>query len=127
MHALFEHVLDIDGADAPVQERLTSYHKVYGGNSLGTYHFLPCTLRFEMVDADAFAEVFYPSDIYDLINFFVRACMKQEIKMRRCKNCGKYFTFTGRSSAASPGAKRPARSRATTTMVRSPWRDLGRG
>ena len=38
-----------------------------------------------------FTEVLTSNNIYDILDFQLRACVKQEIKMRRCKNCGRYF------------------------------------
>ena len=40
---------------------------------------------------EVFTEVLTPNNIYNILDFQLRACVKQEIKMRRCKNCGRYF------------------------------------
>ena len=30
--------------------------------------------------------------VYDLIDYHLRECIKREVKMRVCKNCGRYFS-----------------------------------
>ena len=52
-----------------------------------------------MTDEGEFTDVIYPSSIYDLICFSLCACIKQGLQMRVCKNCGRYFALTGKSSA----------------------------
>lgn len=52
-------------------------------------------MNFETVDKKTFTEVLCPKDIYDIIDFFVRECIKRELPFRVCKNCGKYFALTG--------------------------------
>ena len=36
--------------------------------------------------------------VYDLIDYHLRECIKREVKMRVCKNCGRYFALTGRTN-----------------------------
>ena len=55
-------------------------------------------MSFEVIDHKVFAEVLYPRDIYDLIDFHVRECVKREVRMRVCKNCLRYFAVTGKAS-----------------------------
>ena len=31
--------------------------------------------------------------VYDLIDYHLRECIKREVKMRVCKNCGRYFAL----------------------------------
>ena len=97
--ALFAAALDIDGEKKSVSEKLAEYYGRAGNNSLSVFQFQPCSMNFELIDSKTYAEVLHPETIYDLIDFAVRECIKREVKMRVCKNCGRYFTFTGRSSA----------------------------
>ena len=46
-----------------------------------------------------FVEVLHPNSIYDLIDYHVRECIRQEVRLRRCKNCGRYFAIQLRSTA----------------------------
>ena len=56
-------------------------------------------MDFERVEGHGFVEVLHPRSIYDLIDFSVRECLKHEVKMRVCKNCGHWFALTGRTNA----------------------------
>lgn len=44
-------------------------------------------------------EVLLPAGIFGLMDYHLRECLKRELRMRACKNCGKYFAVTGRSTA----------------------------
>ena len=59
-----------------------------------------------------FAEVLKPTSIYDMIDYHLRECAKREVKMRKCKNCGRYFAVTGR--ATTEYCNRPFDSRGRT-------------
>lgn len=74
---------------------MVSYYRALGMDSPDAYRFHPCTTNFELVDESTFAEVLYPETIFDIIDFHARECVRQEIKFRICKNCGKYFAVTG--------------------------------
>lgn len=89
---LFENVLDTDNSGEPVSQRMVDYYKRCGETA---FRFYPQPIGFELVSDDAFAEVLTPNNIYDILDFQLRACVKQEVKMRRCKNCGRYFALTG--------------------------------
>lgn len=99
IEALFAAALDIDGEKKPVSEKLAEYYRRAGDRAIAVFQFQPCSMNFEVLDSKTFAEVLYPKTVYDLIDFSVRECIKREVRMRVCKNCGRYFTFTGRSSA----------------------------
>ena len=96
---LFAKALDIDGEKKSVQEKMVEYYTQAGDDTLNTFQFRPQPVNFEVIDSRTFTEVLYPNSIYDLIDFAVRECVKREVKLRVCKNCGRYFYFTGRISA----------------------------
>ena len=96
---LFAKALDIDGEKKSVQEKMVEYYTQAGDDTLNTFQFQPQPVNFEVIDSRTFTEVLYPNSIYDLIDFAVRECVKREVKLRVCKNCGRYFYFTGRISA----------------------------
>ena len=77
---------------------MVAYYNAEGGDTLNTFQFQPQSMSFEVIDRKVFAEVLYPRDIYDLIDFLVRECVKREVKMRVCKNCLRYFAVTGKTS-----------------------------
>ena len=95
---LIAHALDMDGEKKSVSEKMVAYYNAEGGDTLNTFRFQPQTTNFEVIDHKVFAEVLYPKDIYDLIDFHVRECVKREVKMRICKNCLRYFAVTGKAS-----------------------------
>ena len=95
---LIAHALDMDGEKRSVSEKMVAYYNAEDGDTLNTFQFQPQTTNFEVIDCKIFAEVLYPRDIYDLIDFHVRECVKREIKMRVCKNCLRYFAVTGKAS-----------------------------
>ena len=95
---LIAQVLDMDGEKKSVSEKMVAYYNAEGGDTLNTFQFQPQSMSFEVIDHKVFAEVLYPRDIYDLIDFHVRECVKREVKMRVCKNCLRYFAVTGKAS-----------------------------
>ena len=95
---LIAQVLDMDGEKKSVSEKMVAYYNAEGGDTLNSFQFQPQTTNFEVIDRKIFAEVLYPKDIYDLIDFHVRECVKREVKMRVCKNCLRYFAVTGKAS-----------------------------
>ena len=95
---LIAQVLDMDGEKRSVSEKMVAYYNAEGGDTLNTFRFHPQTMNFEVIDHKVFAEVLYPRDIYDLIDFYVRECVKREVRMRVCKNCLRYFAVTGKAS-----------------------------
>lgn len=109
----FANVLDMDdGNEKPVPEKLIAYYKNCGETA---FRFCPQLMNFELIttkDVEYFAEVLKPTSIYDMIDYHLRECTKREVKMRRCKNCGRYFAVTGR--ATTEYCNRPFDSRGRT-------------
>ena len=95
---LIAQVLDMDGEKKSVSEKMVAYYNAEGSDTLNTFQFQPQSMSFEVIDCKVFAEVLYPRDIYDLIDFHVRECVKREVRMRVCKNCLRYFAVTGKAS-----------------------------
>ena len=95
---LIAQALDMDGEKRSVSEKMVAYYNTAGDDTLNTFQFQPQTMNFEVINHKIFAEVLYPRDIYDLIDFHVRECVKREVRMRVCKNCLRYFAVTGKAS-----------------------------
>lgn len=106
---LFKNVLDMDKSTEAVSQRMVAYYKAAGENA---FQFYPQPVNFEMVNDMTFTEVLDPNTIYDILDYHLRECVKQEIKMRVCKNCGRYFAVTGR--ATTEYCNRPFDSRGRT-------------
>ena len=88
---LFQTVLDASITDVGFSIRVQAYEQA---PSLQKFDFQPMKISFEFVEEKQFAEVLYPQNMYDLIDFSLRECIRQRIAMRTCKNCGKYFALT---------------------------------
>lgn len=95
---LIAQALDMDGEKRSVSEKMVAYYNAEGGDTLNTFQFQPQTMNFEVIDRRIFAEVLYPKDVCDLIDFHVRECVKREVRMRVCKNYLRYFAVTGKAS-----------------------------
>lgn len=89
---LIAAVLDKDGPT----ETLEQYA---GAQGQAAYLFRKLSVRYEMTDVGMFTDVLYPDSVYDIIDFFLSACLKGGVQMRICKNCGRYFALTGKASA----------------------------
>ena len=90
--ALFAAVLDRDGPREALEQYCAKSDRL-------TYEFRPLTVKYELTEEGKFSDVLYPGSIYDLIDFSLCTCIKRGIQMRVCKNCGRYFALTGKSSA----------------------------
>ena len=96
--ALWNHVLDILSSDEPIQKKMADYYNPKMDRRLRdpeVFEFQPLRMSFEAVDSMTFTEVLYPKSIYDIIDFFVRECIKREIRFRVCKHCNQFFALTG--------------------------------
>jgi hypothetical protein len=40
------------------------------------------------------AEVLYPGDMMDIVDYLLREIIRRETSFKRCRNCGKYFPLT---------------------------------
>ena len=89
---LFANVLDADSGKKPVMKKMADYYTKAGE---AAFRFRPQPLSFEMLNNGTFAEVLCPESLYDIIDYHIRECVKRELKMRVCKNCGRYFAVTG--------------------------------
>ena len=69
---LIARALDVDGEKKSVSEKMVEYYNAEGNDTLNTFQFRPQPMSFEVIDKKVFAEVLYPNDIYDLIDFHVR-------------------------------------------------------
>lgn len=97
---LFRTVLDIDGTDLPVAEKMARYYgQASKDGSDGPFCFETLSTRFELAGPDIFTEVLRPQTIRELVGFHLKECVRQEVKARICKNCGRYFVIRGRITA----------------------------
>ena len=82
---LFQTVLDASITDMDFSIRVQAYEQA---PSLQKFDFQPMKISFEFVEEKQFAEVLYPQNMYDLIDFSLRKCVQEKIMMRTCKEVG---------------------------------------
>ena len=92
---LFANVLDADSGKDPVPQKMAAYYNAAMEDSRDVFQFRPQPLSFELLNRETFAEVLCPNSVLDIIDYHTRECVKREIRMRRCKNCGRWFAVTG--------------------------------
>ncbi len=61
--------------------------------------FKPIPVSFGPMGEASCGTILYPNSIRDLIDFALRDCVTQNIPVRRCRNCGRYFPIIGRVTA----------------------------
>ena len=96
---LFDRVLNTDLDKQTPEQRMAAYYADIPEYCIMVYKFQPQKLYYEMYDPDTFAEVLYPDSIYDLIDYHLKECVRRGVKLRKCKNCGRYFVVSGHGGA----------------------------
>ncbi len=84
-----------DTSEKSVDEKMTACYLEAEQAGKELFQFRPQRMSYELLYQEIFAEVLCPDTIYDLIDYHLRECLKREIKMRVCKNCGRLFAVTG--------------------------------
>ena len=84
-----------DASEKSVDEKMTAYYLDAEQAGKDVFRFRPQKMSYELMYRQTFAEFLCPDTVYDLIDYHLRECLKREIKMRRCKNCGRLFAVTG--------------------------------
>lgn len=96
IRTLFASFLDMDAPHERRTSRITLSETIA---PISGFPFHPLQVTFEQTGRGDFVEVVLPATIFDLMDYHLRECLIQGIRMRACKNCGKYFAVTGRSTA----------------------------
>ena len=77
---LFQTVLDASITDVDFSIRVQAHEQA---PSLQKFDFQLMKISFEFVEEKQFAEVLYPQNMYDLIDFSLRKCVQEKIMMLR--------------------------------------------
>ena len=109
---LLTHIWVKDTSDRSVDEKMTAYYLEAEQVEKDVFRFRPQKMSYELMYRQTFAEFLCPDTVYDLIDYHLRECLKREIKMRRCKNCGRLFAVTGHGGTEY--CDRPADERGRT-------------
>ncbi len=97
---LFQEVLDLDGDKRPVSEKMARYYyRACREGATEPFQFKAQPISFELIDKDTFAELLCPATIHDLVDYHLRECVRRELKIRTCINCGRYFVILRRTTA----------------------------
>ena len=73
---LFENVLDADNSDEPTSKRMVDYYQRSGETA---FRFYPQPIGFELI-GEVFTEVLTPNNIYDILDFQLRACVSRKLR-----------------------------------------------
>lgn len=76
---------------ATIQNNIAELYENQHRGNLSLFDFKPMTIGFERVNSVTMAEVYYPQNIGDILEFTLREIVKREISFKVCKSCGKYF------------------------------------
>lgn len=96
--AFLDHVLCRSDGKMDAAQKMARYYQSEGKDTSSTFRFRPQLMSFGWI-GDTAAEVLYPRNVSDLVDFSLRVCVRETLGMRICKNCGRYFALTGRSNA----------------------------
>lgn len=94
-----ERILDIDQVGRAVQQNTRGIFFFDQPRDDSLFRFEPIPVSFSIIRNGGCGEILYPNTIRDLIDFSLRECVRREIPVRRCRNCGRYFPITGRITA----------------------------
>lgn len=92
---LLTHIWVENASEKSVDEKMTAYYLDAEQAGKDVFRFRPQKMSYELMFRETFAEVLCPDTVYDLIDYHLRECLKREIRMRQCKNCGRLFAVTG--------------------------------
>ena len=84
-----------DTSEKSVNEKMTACYLEAEQAGKELFCFQPQRMSYELLYQETFAEALCPETVYDLVDYHLRECLKREIKMRACKNCGCLFAVTG--------------------------------
>ena len=96
LRSIFADVLDMDAAPQKKPVRIT--HGA-GCQPVTMFPVQPLTVTFEQTASGQYVDVLLPESMFDLVDYHLRECLKQKVRMRVCRNCGKYFAVMGHSTA----------------------------
>ena len=96
LRGIFADVLDMDAAPKKKSVRIATGESC---NPITLFPFQSLTVTFEQTASGHYVDVLLPERMFDLVDYHLRECLKQKVRMRVCRNCGKYFAVMGHSTA----------------------------
>lgn len=96
LRSIFADELDMDAVPKKKSVRIATGESC---KSITLFPFQPLTVTFEQTASGHYVDVLLPERVFDLVDYHLRECLKQKVRMRVCRNCGKYFAVMGHSTA----------------------------
>ena len=96
LRSIFADELDMDAVSKRKPARITLGD---GCQPITLFPFQPLTVTFEQTASGQYVDVLLPESMFNLVDYHLRECLKQKVRMRVCRNCGKYFAVMGHSTA----------------------------
>ena len=96
LRGIFADVLDMDAAPKKKSVRISTGENC---KPITLFPFQPLTVTFEQTASGHYVDVLLPERMFELVDYHLRECLKQKVRMRVCQNCGKYFAVMGHSTA----------------------------
>ena len=96
LRSIFADVLDMDAAPKKKSVRIVTGESC---KPITLFPFQPLTVTFEQTASGHYVDVLLPERMFDLVDYHLRECLKQKVRMRVCRNCGRYFAVMGHSTA----------------------------
>ena len=89
---IISKALDALSSNNPVQDKLALLYERQAIHE--TFTFEPLLTTLERVDKRTFTEVLRPESMREIIDFLLRAAIRQELTFKTCRSCGRYFPNT---------------------------------
>ena len=89
---IISKALDVLSSEKSIQQKMASLYERQVIHE--TFTFEPLCTKFERVDGQTFTEVLRPQSMRDIIDFLLRAAIRQELTFKTCRSCGRYFPNT---------------------------------
>jgi len=93
LETLLSEVFDVFPPEKSMRDKLAEYSAAC--DEADRFSFSALSTAYEQVEPGYFTEVLYPSSLEEIVEFFVRECLRRELRFRCCKSCGKFFALTG--------------------------------
>nr|WP_325204225.1 DUF6076 domain-containing protein [uncultured Oscillibacter sp.] len=121
-----ERILDIDQVGREVRKNMRGAYLFDGPRDDNFFRFEPIPISLGVIRGGNCGEILYPNTIRDLIDFSLRECVRREIPVRRCRNCGRYFPITGRITAEYCSRTSPSGKLCRSTAPVRKWAESRR-
>ena len=96
LRGIFADVLDMDAAPKKKSVRISTGENC---KPITLFPFLRLCVSVVQTSSGHYVDVLLPERMFELVDYHLRECLKQKVRMRVCRNCGKYFAVMGHSTA----------------------------